>query len=617
MKNLLLIIVLLVAGHTFAQTFSKDRERFSRELERAMKQHTSANLNAFTREELYVVLNETDLMSDAYFERMIETCNLMVEKRLKPYPEVYNYVYSMMTIVIDKQPQDSYEAWHDAVDKMLGRRSMRQFQGFIEVSGAFFTDGIIALNPNFEWVYRGGNYKFSYEEGPMITFSEGTLLCRTINRGRDKKENPYTDSIVIENTEGVYDMLRERWEGSSGQMNWAKNGLSKEETFAKVTNYRVSMKATNFSCDTVILTTPYFDEEVEGRLVDRAQRGSLREEQELSYPQFQSFEQQYEIPEFLKEVNYKGGFSLQGASFIGEGSKEEPAELEFFRNGKLFLKTASSRVSVSDKKLSANNCQTTVYIGLEDSIFHPGLNFSFMKEEDRIIMARGNTGISQSPFVNSYHKLNMFVEELTWKRSASELDLGFNFATSQQQRNARFESFGYYDEQLFQRLQGMEQQNPLMSLWSYAYKHDEYVFSEGKAATAMNRIVSQAKGMLIELSSLGFISYDLDQGIVSLMPKLEHFVKAKAGQVDYDNIIFAADLTPIRVENYTPEQIAANKNLADMAERTRQRNRERERISNYGTINLGTLDMNLQAIDFVPISNAKNRSEERLVGKEC
>jgi hypothetical protein len=606
MRILLLCLLLLSFAQISAQTYSKNRDRFSRELERAMRQHTSANMNQFTREELYVLLNETDLMPDAYFERMVETCNLMEEKRLKAYPEIYFYVYSMMTIVIDKQPKESYEAWHDAVDRMLSRRSMQQFKGFIEVSGAFFTNGIIALNPNFEWVYRGGNYKFTYEEGPMIAFSEGTLLCRTINRGRDSKENPYTDSIVLDNTQGVYDMLRERWEGSGGLINWQKNSLPKEETFAKISNYRVSMKATNFSCDTVILTTPYFETEVAGKLIDRAQRGTLREEQELNYPQFQSFEQQYEIKEFLKGVDYKGGFSLQGAAFIGEGSQTEPAELIFHRNGKPFIRTASSRVSVSDQKLFANNCRVSLYIALQDSIYHPGLNFSFIKDDDRIIMARGNSGLSQSPFVNSYHKLNMFVEELSWKRSDNELDLGFNFATSQQQRTARFESFGYYDEQLFQRLQGMSTVNPLMGLWAYAYKYDEYVLPEGKAATALNQTITQAKGTLLELSALGFISYDLDQGIVTITPKLEHFVKAKGGKVDYDNIMFAADLTPKRIENYSVEQLAANKNLADMVERTRERNRARERMQNYGTIHLGTLEMALQAIDVVPISQGKN-----------
>lgn len=606
MRVLLLFILLITGGQSFSQTFNKDREKFPRDIERAMRQHTSANLTVFTRDELYVVLNETDLMSDEYFDKMIETCNLMIEKRLKPYPEVYNYVYSIITIVIDKQPKESYEAWHESVDKMLGRRSLKQFKDFIEVSGAFFTHGIIALNPNFEWVYRGGNYKFEYEENPMITFSEGTLLCRTINRGRGQKENPYTDSIVIENTEGVYDMLRERWEGSKGEMYWEKNGLPREETFAKITDYRISMKATNFSCDSVVLTTPYFDFEIEGKLIDRAQRGSLNEEREISYPQFQSFEQQYEITEFLKEVNYRGGFSLQGATFIGEGSREEPAELTFFRNGKPFIKTSSSRVSVSDKKIAANNCGVIVYIGLEDSIIHPGLNFSFLQEENRVLLSRGNTGISQSPFINSYHKLNMYVEEVTWERNAAELNLGFNFATSQQQRTARFESFGYYDEELFQKLQGMDRVNPLMALWAYAYKNDEYVFSEGKAATAMDRVISQAKGTLIELSSLGFISYDIEQGIVTLMPKLEHFVKAKAAQVDYDNIMFSSNLTPIRVESYTNEQLASNNKLAEMVERTKQRNKDRERMSNYGTIHLSSLNMNLQAIDLVPISHGKN-----------
>ncbi len=36
------------------------------------------------------------------FTKMVETCNLMVTKNLKPYPEIYQYVYSVYSFVKGK-----------------------------------------------------------------------------------------------------------------------------------------------------------------------------------------------------------------------------------------------------------------------------------------------------------------------------------------------------------------------------------------------------------------------------------------------------------------------------------------------------------------------------------
>jgi hypothetical protein len=606
MNRIVLLLVVFASALVSAQTLSGDREKFVKEFDKLMKESTSNDLKSFTQGQLGYLLLETKDFPEDYFSRMVVTANKMMEKRMKPYPEVYSYVFSVYTLAKQKQPKESYLAWHTALDKMLDGRNVNRFKDFVEISGAFFERNIIALNPNYEWFYVGGEYSFEYDKDPFIKLSNGKLVCKTINRGKDSKEEPYTDSIVIESTSGTYELLRERWIGSGGKLTWEKVGLNTKETFAELKQYQLSMKGSALTCDTAILHTPYLAKPVLGKLNDRAQRGSINENIELPFPQFVSFQRKFEIKNILPDIDYVGGFSMAGSDFVGVGTAEEPASLIFKRNGKTFIKTSSRLVSVGENKLETRNARTVVYIGLSDSIVHPGLNLSYLIKDDEVQLNRGLTGISIAPFINSYHSLDMYVEQITWKRSGSELNLKYNFSTSQQQRKAMFESFDFYDAQLFEKQQSMESVNPLTALYKHAYKHDEFVMTEGKAASALGRTIEQAKSKLLELSSLGFIAYDTEKGIVSINDKLERFVRAREGKKDFDFIAFASDLTPFRMDAISPEELAANKSLREYKERMEKRNQERARITSFGSLDLGTLDLKINAVDNVPISYSKN-----------
>lgn len=606
-RGLIYLLFFLVVQPFIAQELPNDRARFVKDFDRMIRQSTSENLRSFTRDQLGNMLLETSDFPEEYFQRMVETANTMMERRLKPHPEVYNYVFSVYTLVDQKQSKESYEAWHNTVDRFLAGRNIKRFTDFIDISGEFFSRNVIAKNPNFEWVCSGGEYNFSYDEkdGAFIEFQNSKLVCRTINRNRSRKEAPYSDSLLIYNTSGIYELTRQRYTGQNGMLTWEKAGYSIEETHADLTDYQISMRSTNFTCDTVYLKSPYFEEKIAGKLIDRAQRGSAVEDRELPFPQFQSFERKYTIKNFIPNVDYLGGFSLQGSDFVGEGTVQEPARLTFYKSGKTFVSTTSNMVRVADNKLLSDNCGIRMYIGRNDSIIHPSLSLTFVIDDEELQLFRRNTGLSQAPFVNSYHKLDMYVEQIVWNRKGDELDLNFNFATSQQQRKAHFESFDFYDEYLFQKVQGMASTNPLTALWNYAYKYDEFVMSEGTASTALGQTIQQAKSKLLDLSALGFISYDSERGIVVINNKLEHFVKSKSGKKDFDNVAFVSDLSPQRMEGKSDEEINKNPDLRLQKELMDRRNAERARIKSFGKINLTSLDLDLVAVSQVPISEGK------------
>ena len=98
------------------------------------------------------------------------------------------------------------------------------------------------------------------------------------------------------------------------------------------------------------------------------------------------------------------------------------------------------------------------------------LNIEYSKAEQTLSMRRGNSAMSQSPFVNTFHQMNIYVDEIAWNKNSNDLILTYNNNTSEDKRSARFESFNYYDERLYQQLQGMETVHPLVAIYNYAYK---------------------------------------------------------------------------------------------------------------------------------------------------
>jgi hypothetical protein len=601
MRNLLsLIICLLSIQLTIGQTFENNREKFLKDFDKLMRSSTSADLGEFISNELTPMIAISGNFPDDYFERMVSTANLMLEKRHRAYPDLFNYVYSMYSLVDKNQPKESYEAWHESLDKLIDQRNPRRFREFIEVSGAFFSKNIVAVDPNFVWICRGGNYEFKYDKTAFINFENTTLICKTINRGAGKDENQYSDSIKVSNTTGIVDLSRQRWEGSGGIFSWEKVGLPSDKTFAKIGDYRVSLRSTNFSCDSTMITTPYFEQEISGKISDRAKKGTVSTTLDLPYPQFSSYRASFEIKDIIENVDYKGGFSLEGEEFVGVGNAKNPAQLIFYRNGQPFTTTKSMQVRISDEQLLAPNGSVNMKIGLEDSITHSGLNVIFKRKEDILQFTRGSSGMSQAPFVNSYHKFDMYVEQVIWNRKSPEIILGYNFSTSEQQRIAKFESFDYYDERLYQRMQGMSTIHPLVALYDYAYKYDKFTMSEGKAASALQLTITQAKPRLLDLATQGFISYDTENGVINVTQKTEHFVKAKSGKSDFDNISFSSNLSPIRID-----QMKDNPEMQERQQMIRERNAERAKLDKYGTIDLGSLEMKMQAVDRIPISDFK------------
>jgi hypothetical protein len=596
-----LLLAILCAANSFSQSYPEDREKFVKTISSLTSDYLDKEQKDFLKDEFAVTLLKSSDFPDKYFSKMVATCNLMESKRLKVYPEIYNYVFSVYSFVKNKQPESSFTAWHSSVDKLLDAKNINKFKDFIETSAGFFSKGMLASSSNEEWYFYGG-YVFEFTDKPIIKFTNGRLVCGFPNKGAKRGESRFLDSLVVYNTNGTYDPTLKKWIGQGGKINWVKVGLKENETFAELGYYDASLKSNFIKADTVSLTSPFFPgKKVKGTLNERAFR--IIRDADRNYPQFISFERKLSINNILTDMDYVGGFSLQGASVVGIGNANEMAQLTIKRNGKKFMVAKTQYIAIEPTKIVSNVTQTTLYVGEKDSITHPGVGFTYTKDSNMVELTRGKSGVLQSPFTDSYHQLEWYVQKVVWKRTGNNLLFTYEFGTSQEQRLATFESMDFYDGRLYDRLQGMEQIHPLAALYNYAYKFDEFTLTEGKAATALGKTVDQVKTQLLTLASYGFISYDTENKIIKINQKTKVFIEARAGKRDYDNLIFVSDMRP--KAKFSPEQLKDNPALQKVAAQDSLLAIKRRTMPNFGQMDLATMEITLDAVDRVTISDAQ------------
>ncbi|MBU2018878.1 MAG: hypothetical protein KJ941_04450, partial [Bacteroidetes bacterium] len=155
MRNLVsLLVLLLVTTVSYAQpTFSVNREKFIKEFQQSLSDYGKGDYTNLAKKQLPFFLLESGNFPEPLFIKLVATSNLILEKKLKPYPELYNYVYSIVSLFKNGQNEESFSAWHITIDQMLASRNVKRFEDFVELTSGFFDQQIITSASNFTWFY--------------------------------------------------------------------------------------------------------------------------------------------------------------------------------------------------------------------------------------------------------------------------------------------------------------------------------------------------------------------------------------------------------------------------------------------------------------------------------
>ncbi len=507
--------------------FSGNLETYIEELENYMS--NLSDIHEVVVDDFVKAWEEDSLFTLKEQEDIVELSQKLDKKNARPYPHFVNFLKFYMLIKEKGISQQNYEAWLKGMDHYLSMRRANSglLNELLEFSNYLIDENLIYKSTSTSWKAKSADYKIVGNKGLTIVYDNTDLVCYT------KK-----DSILIFNTSGVVDPEVYQFKGKGGTVNWERAGYSAEQVYAKLNTINIELKKSEYTAPDVQFTnTIYLDEPLLGELNDKVRHASSPEN--ATYPKFQSYAETFELKNIYENVDYKGGLSMQGAKLVGSGTQENPAKLYIYKNDTLVLEAGSLFFGFKSDRVSS--LSTSVSIKLQkDSIYHPDLFFSFRTENRELNLTKTDKYSSQGPYSNSYHKVDMNFDMLTWR--LNEDYMKFSAARGAAIGNASFESENYFNLDNFIDLQMMDQAHPLIIVRSFSRKYGSEEFPVVALADYLKMPVQDIKHLIMRLANSGFVFYDSNTEMVTVKPRLHDYLAASVNKIDYDVMSFTSSV---------------------------------------------------------------------------
>ncbi len=542
----LVILFFLISIHinySFGQLrkdFSEDKQKFAEEIE----EYVGKNLNDESEDFLEMFL-EKWLEDSVYFEgeydEITETCNLLLNRKARPL-HYLDYFATVMAFIDNQHDKESFTNWKEGLKKyVIGDKkvTLNTLTRFLQNTIDLVSSNIIYQSSSVIWQARSTNFSYKNDKTIYVDFSETELVCLAKR-----------DSIEVFETSGKYYPLDIIWKGDKALLTWERAAYSRDEVFANLPAYQIDMKKSEFEVDSVVFTNKrYFDYTLFGKVTYKVKFTKTPEN--AAYPQFDSYKTDFVINNLYENVTFKGGFSMQGAKLVGTGTDLEPASIDIFRRDTVVL-IAKSNYFVF-KKDRVDGVRTSVNIFIDrDSIFHPDLNFTYIVNNRQLSLIRTDDFTSQSPYFNSYHKVDMNFEQLSW--SIDDAEIRFTMLPGSSIGSANFESMNYFSHDRFYELQMRDPEHPLYIIKTFAAGYGNDEFPVEALADYMRKPIVQVQQLLMRLSFQGFIYYDVNTETITAKQKLYDYLSASIGRIDYDVLnISSATNAPLDNAIYNTE----------------------------------------------------------------
>lgn len=524
--NILLYLLVFMATNTLSQLrkdFDTNTVVYIQELSAFMKK----SITKENEEKVDAYIKEWTIDSVFFTaekrKNIIKVSNLLIRERGRAFPHFFSYMNCQLLFRDLEKSEEEYSKWEEGLIFMLenNRITIDNVAGYFNTTKNLFLDKYLYYTQTISWGIDNEDYKFVVDDDVKIQFKEITLTCYA-NR----------DSIKIEKASGYYLPVSNTWKGNSGVVTWERAGLNRDEVYATLKNYSVKLNRADYEVDSALFThTGYFDHPLLGHLVDKVMK--LKGPSSALFPQFQSYQNNFNLPGIYENIDYEGGVSMQGQALLGSGTEEQPARLKMFNEDTLFMELKSKIFVFNPLKVSSGNTSMTIFIS-EDSIYHPDLLFSYYVDRKEVTLVRTQEYTSQSPFYNSYHKLDMNFDQITWH--VGDRKLFFKAIHGSAIGNANFQSVQLFDWKIYERLRYYEEIHPVVALKNYSESINSEYFRGVNFADYRRKPYHQVQQQLMELSYHGYIFYNTTTDMVHIRPKLYEHIYASVKRVDYDVI---------------------------------------------------------------------------------
>jgi hypothetical protein len=462
-------------------------------------------------------------------QQLYKLANTMLANRLRPDPHFVN-LFNVISLFLNKnQTPKSLTNWLNGVQLITNTKLQRQFVQVIDATARLFDNNTLYKSASSLWTIRQGTFAFEADSVPYAVFKAIDLVCRG-----------YRDSTQIIQTSGRFYPSNDTWRGKGGTVYWDRAGFAHADVYTLLDDYTINLHFSSYKADSAkLINKKYFKAPLPGRFEEMVQASVVTPDRAV-YPKFDSYSKKLFLDKIFENINYEGGFFLEGSRFIGTGSNKTDAKIVFLNAGKPFASVISNTFVIRTDRIAAARVAVAVFYET-DSIYNGSVQMLYLNSSKEVSFTRTEDGAPSSPFYDTYHKLDIQVEAMTFKLGDQnirfEMSKGLNKSSK-----AYFESANFYNEQKYARLQGIDEVNPINVVYFYTQmtKRDEFLLQD--LADYMKKPVEQVRAMLSTLAANGFILFNSGTNLAILKPKIKDFLAARAGKKDYDVIRFNSDV---------------------------------------------------------------------------
>lgn len=524
-KTIFFLIIFLFSVQLSAQNeeqFSSSSDIFITQIDELLKSSTNKTLQQQGTELMTTVLEKwnSGRFSKEEKDLIRDISEKMLEKKLKAHPNFYNFFSVINEFAFSSQKAKSIDNWLKVTYLIISKKSARIFSDHLTNTKEVLTEGILQKRSLLDWRMIDADFEFVSDSSFVIEMYRGNLMCKSSN-----------DSSLIQATTGVFFQESSTWLGKKGKISWQRFGSDFSEVYVDISDYSIDLSKSEYKIDSVLFTNnEYFDFRIPGSFADKITTARISER--TSYPQFASYDNDYQIKDIFNNIDFSGSIGMEGKSFCGRGSELHKAEIVIRQENKIVARFNSNSFIFNESKISSENALTVIYLG-QDSIFHQGLNLKYndIKRFLSLYVSKNKT-----PFNDSYHGIYVEAESIKW--DIDKKMISFQQLEGVQDSNkASFYSKSYYSNKDFSSLQGIDPVNPIYLLNDYLKIHKgENRFTLHDFATFINRPIEQAASMILKLSSFGYLTYDTEDRTATVLPRFYDVIATRSGKIDFDVI---------------------------------------------------------------------------------
>lgn len=517
--SLLILATHFVNAQKLTQ-FSSDSVKYIKELNEYFYDNSANKQSA----EEYILnfqkkWKSTDF-SSKYRAAVYKTSNAMLQRKLKPYPYFISYLNAVVNFIDSKQNPEVFDNWQLCIEKIFNSKNLKNYGEYLEMSENIFSNNVFYKSPTYSYRSVETNYKFEFDSIPKVIFPKFTLVGAS----------PRGDSISIENIQGIYYPSWGRFVGKGGRLSWKRTGVG-DDVYADLIRVNLDCKTGGYSSDSATFVgKQYFDVPQKGKVTDKI----VTENGDPTYPRFDSYSKRLVVKNIYPDVDYDGGFGMRGNKFVGSGNAQNPAKLLFKRNNARFLEISARSFSMTKEKINAKPASIKFYLE-KDSIIHPGLSFVYQVDKKTITLLRTDDGLEKSPYFNTYHKVDMYFEQLVWKTDEPKIE--FNFLPNNTQGEAFFESQDFFSKGRMETIKGMENISPVTKMNDYYNNNgNSLTFTVVDLAKYIKYLAVDLRPMIFKMAIFGLIYYEPETDLITIRPRLFDYIKNLKHEKDYDII---------------------------------------------------------------------------------